>query len=232
MPATILGGPTACPRTRVKTNPKPQSESVRRTTSSIELHLSNKFSTAVRVRPPLPANDPGLELIPVRFRGNTCAVANTTTLTVQSAQGKKLFLFDRVFGDSCTQQGIWDYISDSVNSFVQGYNVSILAYGQSGAGKSYTMGTASPGEQPDQTTWGMLIFPQRKTRPKTDPSSPRYHPSRRYRSFRETVRRARRQARVRHPAPFPLLVRHPHDQPGSRRRRQELAAHCDLRRDL
>ena len=71
------------------------------------------------------------------------------------AQGKKLFLFDRVFSDQEDQEAVWDYVSESVNSFVQGYNVSLLAYGQSGAGKSYTMGTASPGAQVDPRTIGM-----------------------------------------------------------------------------
>jgi S-adenosylhomocysteine hydrolase len=52
-----------------------------------------------------------------------------------------LFVFDRVFAEETTQQGVWEYVSGSVDSFIQGYNVSILAYGQSGAGKSYTMGT-------------------------------------------------------------------------------------------
>jgi kinesin family protein 4/21/27 len=52
------------------------------------------------------------------------------------------------------QVGVWDYLHDSVNSFVQGYNVSILAYGQSGAGKSYTMGTSGPAEQNDAKAMG------------------------------------------------------------------------------
>lgn len=42
---------------------------------------------------------------------------------------------------------MWEYVSDGVSSFVKGYNVSILAYGQSGAGKSYTMGTSGPQDQ-------------------------------------------------------------------------------------
>jgi hypothetical protein len=45
-------------------------------------------------------------------------------------------------------------VCESVNSFVQGYNVSILAYGQSGAGKSYTMGTTGPREQGDGKIMG------------------------------------------------------------------------------
>lgn len=70
--------------------------------------------------------------------------------------GRKVFIFDRVFGEDIEQEGVFDYVSDSVSSFVQGYNVSILAYGQSGAGKSYTMGTTGPREQGDADIMGKL----------------------------------------------------------------------------
>jgi kinesin family protein 4/21/27 len=50
---------------------------------------------------------------------------------------------------------VFEYVIDSVHSFVQGYNVSILAYGQSGAGKSYTMGTTGPRDQSDEKVMGM-----------------------------------------------------------------------------
>lgn len=99
--------------------------------------------------------------MPQRFRGSTCQVTTPTSLAVESAQGKKLFVFDRVFGEDVDQEGIWEYLSESVNSFVQGYNVSILAYGQSGAGKSYTMGTTGPREQADSRIMGMLICQSR-----------------------------------------------------------------------
>lgn len=67
-----------------------------------------------------------------------------------------MFVFDRVFGETVDQAGVWEYLSESVNAFVQGYNVSILAYGQSGAGKSYTMGTSGPAQQEDPAAMGML----------------------------------------------------------------------------
>lgn len=41
------------------------------------------------------------------------------------------------------QDGVWEHIKTSVPTMVTGYNVSIMAYGQSGTGKSYTMGTTS-----------------------------------------------------------------------------------------
>jgi hypothetical protein len=113
-------------------------------------------SQVIRVRPPLGPSDPGFENIPQRFQRSMVQVTTPTSLGVDSPQGRKLFIFDRVFGEDVTQRGIWDYISDSVSSFVQGYNVSILAYGQSGAGKSYTMGTSGPREQSDPSAMGEL----------------------------------------------------------------------------
>ncbi|KDB21714.1 hypothetical protein H109_06363 [Trichophyton interdigitale MR816] len=110
----------------------------------------------VRVRPPLQQSDPGFDLIPQRFQRPTVHVTSPTSLAIDAPQGRKLFVFDRVFGESVDQEGIWDYLHDSVNSFMQGYNVSILAYGQSGAGKSYTMGTSGPSEQHDHKAMGIV----------------------------------------------------------------------------
>jgi kinesin family protein 4/21/27 len=81
-------------------------------------------------------------------------VNTNTSLAVESPQGRKIFIFDRVFGEDVTQKAVWDYLQDSVDSFLQGYNVSLLAYGQSGAGKSYTMGTSGPREQFDTSLKG------------------------------------------------------------------------------
>ena len=77
-----------------------------------------------------------------------------TSLAVESPHGQKLFLFDRVFGEDVHQEGIWQYVNESVEAFVQGYNVTLLAYGQSGSGKSYTMGTTGPAEQSDTRLMG------------------------------------------------------------------------------
>jgi hypothetical protein len=74
---------------------------------------------------------------------------------VDATGGKKVFVFDRVFGEDIEQEAVFEYVTDSVNSFVQGYNVSILAYGQSGAGKSYTMGTTGPEDQANPDVMGM-----------------------------------------------------------------------------
>ncbi len=81
-------------------------------------------------------------------------VQSGTSLAIDAPQARKLFVFDRVFSPDIDQEGIWEYLSECVSSFTQGYNVSLLAYGQSGAGKSYTMGTSGPAEQDDMEVMG------------------------------------------------------------------------------
>ena len=49
------------------------------------------------------------------------------------------FKFDRVFNDSETQEAVYDEVKDVVRSALDGYNVCIFAYGQTGAGKTHTM---------------------------------------------------------------------------------------------
>lgn len=81
-------------------------------------------------------------------------VTSPTSLAIDSPQGRKLFVFDKVFSEDVSQEGVWEYLVESTNAFVQGYNVSMMAYGQSGSGKSYTMGTSGPAEQADMDVMG------------------------------------------------------------------------------
>lgn len=109
---------------------------------------------AVRVRPSLRPTDPGYDLIPQRFQRHMVQVMSNTTLAIDAPQGRKVFVFDRVFSPEVDQAGVWEYLEDCVNAFTTGYNVSLMAYGQSGAGKSYTMGTSGPNEQNDFDNMG------------------------------------------------------------------------------
>ncbi|KAK7948140.1 chromosome-associated kinesin KIF4B [Apiospora aurea] len=137
-----------------------------RSTSRMSLNSKSRASdedggrtavkVVIRVRPPLNPNDPGFDLIPQRFQRAMVQATSPTSLSIDAPQGKKLFVFDRVFSPDTNQEGIWDYLSDSVNAFLQGYNVSLLAYGQSGAGKSFTMGTSGPVEQTDLDRMGVI----------------------------------------------------------------------------
>ncbi|EGO56737.1 hypothetical protein NEUTE1DRAFT_84225 [Neurospora tetrasperma FGSC 2508] len=128
---------------------------------------------AVRVRPPLGPDDPGYDLVPQRFQRSMVQVQGETGVAIDSPQGRKLFVFDRVFGPEVDQEGVWEYLSDCVNAFTQGYNVSLLAYGQSGAGKSYTMGTAGPDVQEDLEAMGVIPRAAIALFEKLDGSSPK-----------------------------------------------------------
>ncbi|KAF2463316.1 kinesin [Lindgomyces ingoldianus] len=150
---------------------RPLSAMIRSNRSSSRMSMSSKHGggsrasdedsktavkVAVRVRPPLQPGDPGFDLVPTRFRGATCQVTSPSSLAVDASGGRKIFVFDRVFGEDIDQEGVFEYVTESVSSFVQGYNVSILAYGQSGAGKSYTMGTTGPREQGNAKIMGII----------------------------------------------------------------------------
>ncbi|KAL2160382.1 hypothetical protein VTH06DRAFT_1555 [Thermothelomyces fergusii] len=131
---------------------------------------------AVRVRPPFKAADPGYELIPQRFQRSMVHVQSPTSIAIDSPQGRKLFVFDRVFGPEVDQAGIWEYLEECITAFTQGYNVSLLAYGQSGAGKSYTMGTSGPSEQCDPESMG--VIPRAATALFEQLDGPRRNPNR------------------------------------------------------
>ena len=96
------------------------------------------------------------------------------------ASKKQSFTFDRVLGPSDGQEAVYtNSVMPLIGKFLEGYNVTILAYGQTSSGKSYTMGTSVgdvdfeslvAGEQPDPQT-GIIpravaqIFSEMKANP-------------------------------------------------------------------
>ncbi|KAI1470236.1 kinesin-domain-containing protein [Daldinia caldariorum] len=62
------------------------------------------------------------------------------TCTLNSAEATGTFTFDRVFNMQGRQVDIFEYsIKPTVDDILNGYNGTVFAYGQTGAGKSYTM---------------------------------------------------------------------------------------------
>ncbi|RKP18771.1 kinesin-domain-containing protein, partial [Rozella allomycis CSF55] len=56
------------------------------------------------------------------------------------------FTFDRVFPSESDQRYVYEGVVEAmVKKFCEGYNVTIMAYGQTCSGKSYTMGTSLDG---------------------------------------------------------------------------------------
>ena len=61
-------------------------------------------------------------------------------IVLESKEYSKQFTFDAVFSETSTQRRIYDVAAAPVvESVLDGYNGTVFAYGQTGAGKSYTM---------------------------------------------------------------------------------------------
>ncbi|KAI9280675.1 kinesin motor domain-containing protein, partial [Sporodiniella umbellata] len=69
----------------------------------------------------------------------------------------KLFTYDHVFGSDTQQNDIFVALGQKpVYKFVEGYNVTMLAYGQTSSGKTYTMGTAQHDSQTNSEGTGII----------------------------------------------------------------------------
>ncbi|KAJ0013252.1 hypothetical protein Pint_20597 [Pistacia integerrima] len=67
-------------------------------------------------------------------------------IAVRSAGSKKEFGFDKVFNQEASQEDVFVEVEPILRSALDGHNVCVLAYGQTGTGKTFTMdGT---GDQP------------------------------------------------------------------------------------
>ncbi|EQC35890.1 hypothetical protein SDRG_06638 [Saprolegnia diclina VS20] len=59
--------------------------------------------------------------------------------TLLVASQRKEFVFDQIYGPESTQEQVYEHIDPLVGSVMDGYNACVLAYGQTGAGKTYSM---------------------------------------------------------------------------------------------
>ncbi|KAL9539319.1 hypothetical protein MBANPS3_010333 [Mucor bainieri] len=122
------------------------------TTTMASNNNNNSNTTAVqvalRVRP-LTQQDRSQP----RFSNSTDSdVIKTYEKSVAIVPHQKSFQFDHVFDVNSTQEQVFTSVaSNFVDRFIDGYNVTILAYGQTSSGKTYTMGTAiDDHSNPDQ----------------------------------------------------------------------------------
>ncbi|XP_067933165.1 kinesin-like protein klp-3, partial [Watersipora subatra] len=65
---------------------------------------------------------------------------NDEDITLNDVRGnKQTFTFDRVYSPETSQEQVFEETRAIITSCVDGYNVCIIAYGQTGAGKTHTM---------------------------------------------------------------------------------------------
>lgn len=72
----------------------------------------------------------------------SCVECTSTSIVVEQPQGSRKFEFDHVFDSRQTQKDVAAEFKPVIEQFLGGYNVAIIAYGQSGSGKTYTIGTS------------------------------------------------------------------------------------------
>ncbi|KAI9782377.1 MAG: kinesin-like nuclear fusion protein [Geoglossum umbratile] len=118
-------------------------ESVIRKLRNQVQELKGNIRVFCRVRPALGENeeparialpDTGLDSNKIEVQGPEEKSSLGTVTTKTNA-----FTFDRVFGPSSQNQEVFEEISQLVQSALDGYNVCIFCYGQTGAGKTHTM---------------------------------------------------------------------------------------------
>ncbi|KAL8730827.1 MAG: hypothetical protein Q9181_004518 [Wetmoreana brouardii] len=93
----------------------------------------NTIKVVARFRPPNKAE--------IASGGDTIVGFETEdTCHINSREAAGAFTFDRVFDTQSRQTDVFDFsIRSTVDDILNGYNGTVFAYGQTGAGKSYTM---------------------------------------------------------------------------------------------
>ena len=110
----------------------------------VEIHKSqmNSVKIAVRVRPLLPQEKDRDVYNIIAMKGNSTTITNPVETTVT-----KTFTFDYSYWSMdptqpqfASQDTVYEGMGrDMLNHAFDGYNTCIFAYGQTGAGKTYTM---------------------------------------------------------------------------------------------
>lgn len=116
-------------------------------TSADVANTRENFRVAVRVRPPLPRELHGyrpfvnvVQIAPEHANTITLCDALDTEDGRGAVYSRQSYTFDRVYGADTTQEELYELSArPAVLSVLEGYNATLMAYGQTGTGKTYTM---------------------------------------------------------------------------------------------
>jgi len=123
---------------------------------SPSLQTNENFKVVIRVRPPLAREySDGIEfrsVVNVSPDNHSCAIMEYLGAEVNEREKQKdidqnphlcvwqSFTFDYVYDETSTQEYVYENTAKpAVFSVLEGYNATILAYGQTGTGKTHTM---------------------------------------------------------------------------------------------
>ncbi|KAI0333577.1 kinesin [Cubamyces sp. BRFM 1775] len=140
---------------------------------------SNAASTSVQVALRIrPTTSQDLTSIPSRFQRNVISAVSNTTVSVDATPSpgpgapaapassansskKQMFTFDQVHPPSTTQYEMFVTTAQPlISRFVEGFNCTILAYGQTSSGKTFTMTGIDLDADPSDPNNGMGIIPR------------------------------------------------------------------------
>ncbi|CAG7852493.1 Kinesin-like protein KIF21A [Serendipita indica DSM 11827] len=135
---------------------------------------TTSVQVAVRIRP---VTNQDATNIPPRFQRIVIHDSSTTQVAVDATSGppaqggsqpvtgpppkKQTFNFDQVHGQSTTQHSLYTSTAQPlVSRFLEGFNCTVLAYGQTSSGKTYSMTGVDLDADPRDATNGMGIIPR------------------------------------------------------------------------
>lgn len=116
-------------------------ENQRRKLRNVIAELRGNVRVFARVRPFLPSD--GVDS--TNADAPTLVVSGESSSVRMKGQGERgqdqLFTFDKAFGPSSSQETVFNEISEFVQSALDGYNVCLFSYGQTGSGNSLLHGS-------------------------------------------------------------------------------------------
>ncbi|KAJ2961606.1 hypothetical protein NQZ79_g3100 [Umbelopsis isabellina] len=113
-------------------------------------------STSLRIRP-LTSRDKSLPRFSALDESDVLKVNENSVTITEKGQKPKAFTFDCIFDASSTQQQVFDQAGCRlVDRMLNGYNATILAYGQTSSGKTYTMGTEKMSDTSQASDDGLI----------------------------------------------------------------------------